>query len=666
MVEVGGHRPPPTCFSRAHPRTTSRARPASGASVGRHHPDSRHAVRHRARPAAGARPRRGGRPRRRRHGVARAGSGAPRRAREHTGADAHQRGDRCADRRDSRRRRRVRLRLESESQERRAARASPGRAGGRASRRPRLAARRRRRAGPPGRRRHHTRGAHGSGAAASRITGGEIDEDAVALGTRHYRERHRRGPGRGSDHAATRHRCRGDARATSLPGPGDGDRRRERRQGPAGPGVRRASHGRPDARGRQHLLPDRLEHQGLHDRPPRPARRFGQARLGRSGHEVPAVVPALGSLGDARVHDPRPRDAPLGTRPGSGGSPLVPLELRRRGGRAPPARRQAVTGRPWSAVVKDRIVTPLGMTAAGTDIALMSSANAAAAHSLLGGPLHVVPLDTIDNTLPAGGIIANVTDLAKWMIARLDSGALPGGGRLFSVRQAAEMWAPQTILPVGNTPPPLAALRANFAAYGLGWSLRDYRGHKIVSHDGGLAGMTSRTLLVPDLQLGIVMLTNAEQPVYGPLGFELLDHFLGAPRTDWITRIHDVVAQAEAGADSMQRAQAAQRDSTSHPSLPLARYAGAYADAIYGDVTIALEGEHLVLRFSHSPAFVGDLGHWQYDTFVAHWRTAHIEDAYVTFSLHADGTIEHFKMAAVSPLADFSFDYQDLLFVPAP
>jgi uncharacterized protein DUF3471 len=178
--------------------------------------------------------------------------------------------------------------------------------------------------------------------------------------------------------------------------------------------------------------------------------------------------------------------------------------------------------------------------------------------------------------------------------------------------------------------------------------------------------MTSRTLLVPDLKLGIVMLTNGEEPVYGPLGFELLDHFFGTPRTDWITRIHDVVAQGQAGADSMQRAQAAQRDTTSHPSLPLARYAGAYTDALYGGATLTLEGDHLVLRFSHSPAFVGDLRHWQYDTFVAHWRTAHIEDAYVTFSLHADGTIEHFQMAAVSPLADFSFDYQDLLFVPAP
>ena len=119
-------------------------------------------------------------------------------------------------------------------------------------------------------------------------------------------------------------------------------------------------------------------------------------------------------------------------------------------------------------------------------------------------------------------------------------------------------------------------------------------------------------------------------------------------------------------ADSVQRAQAVQRDTASRPSLPLARYAGRYADALYGDATITSEGDKLVLRFAHSPAFVGDLRHWQHDTFVAHWRAAHIEDAFVTFALNPDGSIEHFKMAAVSPLADFSFDYQDLLFEPAP
>jgi hypothetical protein len=70
------------------------------------------------------------------------------------------------------------------------------------------------------------------------------------------------------------------------------------------------------------------------------------------------------------------------------------------------------------------------------------------------------------------------------------------------------------------------------------------------------------------------------------------------------------------------------------------------------------------LRFSHSPAFVGDLVHWQYDTFQARWRTPHIPDAFVTFALTPGGAVDQFTMTAVSSLADFSYDYQDLRFVP--
>jgi len=113
------------------------------------------------------------------------------------------------------------------------------------------------------------------------------------------------------------------------------------------------------------------------------------------------------------------------------------------------------------------------------------------------------------------------------------------------------------------------------------------------------------------------------------------------------------------------RAAAAARDRTSRPSLPLARYAGHYTDVLYGDASITQEGDHLVLRFTHSPAFVGDLEHWQYDTFVARWKNRTLDaDAYVTFALKPDGAIDEMRMQAVSPLTDFSFDFQDLLFKP--
>jgi len=72
-----------------------------------------------------------------------------------------------------------------------------------------------------------------------------------------------------------------------------------------------------------------------------------------------------------------------------------------------------------------------------------------------------------------------------------------------------------------------------------------------------------------------------------------------------------------------------------------------------------------VISFDHTATMTGDLEHWQYDTFKAHWRVRTIEDAFITFSLNADGSIGSARMAAVSPLADFSFDYQDLLLKPA-
>jgi hypothetical protein len=100
------------------------------------------------------------------------------------------------------------------------------------------------------------------------------------------------------------------------------------------------------------------------------------------------------------------------------------------------------------------------------------------------------------------------------------------------------------------------------------------------------------------------------------------------------------------------------------PSLPLDKYAGVYNDAWYGPITIKQESSGLVFSLDHTPKAVADLQHWQYDTFKAHWRDRTIEDAFVTFTLKPDGNIDHFTMAAVSPLADLSFDYQDLWFIP--
>ena len=327
----------------------------------------------------------------------------------------------------------------------------------------------------------------------------------------------------------------------------------------------------------------------------------------------------------------------------------------------------AITGTPWDAFVRERIFTPLGMTAARTSVsAFAPGTNFAMPHGRIEGRVQVVPRDTADVTGPAGGIVANVTDLAKWMVAQLDSGRIGDGpARLFSAARTRDLWSGVTILPIGEAAPGMAVLQPNFNEYGLGWFLRDYRGRKIVTHTGGLAGMTSRTLLVPSERLGIVLLTNAESNIITALPWRVLDAMLGAPRTDWASLLSAAEAKDRADAADVERKALAARNRDSRPALPLASYAGRFTDQMYGDATITMENGKLVLRFLPAKAFIGDLEHWQYDTFVAHWRTPGLPDAYVTLALTPQGTIESVKMAAVSPLADFSFDYQDLLFRPA-
>jgi len=107
------------------------------------------------------------------------------------------------------------------------------------------------------------------------------------------------------------------------------------------------------------------------------------------------------------------------------------------------------------------------------------------------------------------------------------------------------------------------------------------------------------------------------------------------------------------------------RDAASKPSLALDSYAGRYRDPWYGDVVVERSGGGLGIRFTHSTALRGKLEHWQHDTFVARWDDRSLlADAYVTFSLNPDGTIDQARMKAVSPLTDFSFDFQDLVLKP--
>ena len=328
----------------------------------------------------------------------------------------------------------------------------------------------------------------------------------------------------------------------------------------------------------------------------------------------------------------------------------------------------AVTGVSWDDYIRRHIFVPLGMNNTNvSNAAFKPGEDYAYPHERVDGKLQVIKFQVLDNAGPAGAINSCVADMAKWLQLQLNRGKfVDRDGRLFSEQQSKEMWSPQTILPINDPPPPLAGLKPNFADYALGWGLRDYHGRKLVGHTGGVAGFVSRVMLVPGENLGVVVLTNAEEGgAFDSILYHVLDHYFGLPPTEWISAYKTVKdTEEKEAAETMRKAEGA-RTADSKPSLPPEKYAGVYRDAWYGPITIRTENGALVMTFDHTPTMIGDLQHWQFDTFKVHWRDRTIEDALVTFSLNPDGTIDSARMAALSPLADFSFDYQDLLLRPA-
>jgi CubicO group peptidase (beta-lactamase class C family) len=328
----------------------------------------------------------------------------------------------------------------------------------------------------------------------------------------------------------------------------------------------------------------------------------------------------------------------------------------------------AVSGESWDDYVRHKIFVPLGMNNTNTSTdAYRPGADWAWPHEKVDGKLQPIPFENLDNAGPAGSINSSVAEMAKWIVLQLNHGKIPGTEtRIFSEMASREMWSQQMFVPIDTAPEQLKNLQAHFLGYGMGWGLRDYKGRKLVSHSGGVAGFVTRVLLVPEENLGVVILTNAEEDyAYQSVLYHTLDSYFGGATQDYITSFKAVEDKERKEADETMKKAAGARAADSKPSLPLEKYSGDYTDPWYGGVTIRSENGRLVLRLEKTEKGTAELQHWQYDTFKARWRDHAMEDAFVTFTLKSDGTIDHFTMLAVSPLADFSFDYQDLYLTPA-
>lgn len=334
---------------------------------------------------------------------------------------------------------------------------------------------------------------------------------------------------------------------------------------------------------------------------------------------------------------------------------------------------EQVSGQTWEDYTREHVLRPAGMTASTThNEDNFKTANRAYPHARMNGGLRgagdPVRLDERDdlgrNAAPAGGIASSANDLARWLHTQLGAGATPDGKRVFSAETHAQMWTPAMAMPTGPMPPELKPIESKLASYGLGWDLMDYRGARMIWHGGAVFGFSTAVVLLPEQKVGFAITINSEDgELVRGLMYELADHYLGKPQADWpATFIAYKAKKVKQGLDLVKAKQAKPVKST--PSLPPASLVGTYADPWYGKLAISQEKNGLRVDFTSTQRMAGQLEHWQYDTWITRFDDAALEPAYLSFAFDKDGKVQGIKLAPVSPIADFSWDYADLDFTP--
>jgi CubicO group peptidase (beta-lactamase class C family) len=273
----------------------------------------------------------------------------------------------------------------------------------------------------------------------------------------------------------------------------------------------------------------------------------------------------------------------------------------------------AICGMTWEEFVRERLVEPLEMNRTLVMAAETAGAtNIASAHTLVAGELQVIPHAIIDNIAPAASMSSSVSDLSHWVIAQLDSGRYQG--REVIPYPAIKMaQTPYSIIRPGRHP----FNRSHFSLYGLGWDIQDYEGRRIVSHTGGTDGFVTSVTLLPEENLGIVVLTNTDMNgFYQAMKWEIIDAYLGLPYRDYSQAY---LNRYLPGMRSEWEAIASLQDSVKmniEPSVKLKEFEGRYRHEVYGYADLKADGNALVLTLEHHSNLTARLEHVSGDRFL--------------------------------------------------
>ncbi len=275
-----------------------------------------------------------------------------------------------------------------------------------------------------------------------------------------------------------------------------------------------------------------------------------------------------------------------------------------------------VTGKTWGENVKERILIPLNMNRSIYSLKdLDKKENYATPHMRKDDKNKAVAWVDWEEVAATGGLISSVTDMSKWMIFNMNNG-IQDQDTLLSPSTRNTVWTPHNNFTVDHTQP--NPFGRHFKGYGLGWGLSDYHGKMLVGHTGGYDGMITAVTMIPEENLGVVVLTNGAKSPIMAASYYALDQFLGVESTDWSATYLEKKNTSRAN-DTRIPDRIAKRVMNTKPTLSEDTILGDYQSDLVGQISVVKIDNKLKLIFEHHPLLSATLTHWNYDAYLINW-----------------------------------------------
>lgn len=160
---------------------------------------------------------------------------------------------------------------------------------------------------------------------------------------------------------------------------------------------------------------------------------------------------------------------------------------------------ERLSGKPYSEVVKARVLEPLGMTRSTFQPTLAMTYPFSVGHA--GAPDQPAtvlrPMEDNAAIWPAGFLFSNTTDLARFAIAFMHGGRIDG----------KQVLSPGLIERLASAAAPLRS-QVEGGSYGYGLMVRSHRGVRLVEHGGTMTGFASDFAMAPEQKVAVIVLAN--------------------------------------------------------------------------------------------------------------------------------------------------------------